>query len=203
MAADAAPISNATELSKSSILCLSCGLCCDGTLFAHANLIPEDDDARLQANGFVVFMNKDKRAFRLGCHHHQERRCTLYQSWRPDVCGSFKCKLLQRMERDEISLEQARATVDEALDHSAQVRAQLDALPGVTYQNVISAYAKGKKAEQPDTLPEGFNQAVLNYLALQIRFDRFFRPPRAAAENPAKDLPTNAYDNLKSDGRIK
>lgn len=52
--------------------------------------------------------------FSLPCHHHQNRVCTIYESWRPHVCHAFRCRLLRRYDAREISLAEASAVVDRA-----------------------------------------------------------------------------------------
>ena len=84
-------------------LCVQCGLCCDGTIFERARVFPEDDLARLEADGFVLLTAGERRGFALPCHHQQDRVCTVYQQWRPTVCHTFRCTLLHRFDAGELA----------------------------------------------------------------------------------------------------
>ena len=79
-------------------LCLSCGLCCDGTLFDGVQLEPGDDPARLKALGLPVWVARSKpffARFPQPCAAFcQDRTCGIYVH-RPAQCRSFECKLFK------------------------------------------------------------------------------------------------------------
>lgn len=77
-------------------VCLTCGFCCDGTLFGHAVLKPEEKGNLPLLIEQRVFMIGEKDFFRLPCQYFSGR-CTIYESKRADVCGSYRCRLLSDM----------------------------------------------------------------------------------------------------------
>lgn len=73
--------------SRSEDLCLSCGLCCDGSLFWAVPVDPDEDaPAPLDANGWL----------RQPCACF-DGACTVYGS-RPSECRTFDCRVLQTVQ---------------------------------------------------------------------------------------------------------
>ena len=94
-------------------VCVTCGLCCDGTLFGHAELNPGEKGQLPDLIEQNVFMIGEKDYFRLPCLYFSGR-CTIYESNRAFVCGSFRCRLLSDMADGKVSPEDALETVREA-----------------------------------------------------------------------------------------
>ena len=88
---------------QESQLCLTCGLCCQGVFFFQDedprkhNLAPEPENPLLP----------------LACRLFQQgtNRCLIYNE-RPPVCKTFQCGLLNQLQREEITLEQAQAAIE-------------------------------------------------------------------------------------------
>lgn len=84
-------------------ICLSCGLCCDGTLIGFVKLDSEElpgmrevmDIEDENGNGF----------FLQPCNSYCDG-CTIY-SKRPKQCASFKCELLKSFEQKELNFDSA------------------------------------------------------------------------------------------------
>ncbi|HRI12102.1 MAG TPA: YkgJ family cysteine cluster protein [Verrucomicrobiota bacterium] len=97
-----------------SDLCLTCGLCCDGTLFGDVELQAGDDRARLRALGLPVIRSRSGRrpsrwlqpcpALGAGC------RCAIYRE-RPLHCREFDCALLQSVKAGALEIADARRTI--------------------------------------------------------------------------------------------
>lgn len=115
-------------------LCLECGLCCDGTLFTHVALTPEES-ARLGMNGVI----------RQPCPALGEgRKCSVYTE-RPKGCARFVCMLGRALEDKEVTLEEAVKTVREG----QALRIKIDALvPG---QGAAISKARRYEADGPDS----------------------------------------------------
>ncbi|MDG1160230.1 MAG: YkgJ family cysteine cluster protein [Flavobacteriales bacterium] len=107
-----------------SSICLSCGLCCDGTLigFVHldANEVPEVrkhmDIEEEQGHGF--FLHPCKRY----CDG-----CTIYAD-RPKQCGLFKCGLLKSVEQEELQFNLALDAIAELKELKLSIEANLSSL---------------------------------------------------------------------------
>jgi hypothetical protein len=99
--------------SSAESLCLECGLCCNGVLFADLKLQPEDNHLRLQALGLPLVKPRSKvpeaeaeapfrpanaappnPRLRQPCPAFDGCRCRIYPE-RPKYCREFECLLLQ------------------------------------------------------------------------------------------------------------
>jgi len=89
----------------SEALCLSCGLCCDGTLFTAIPLLP-DDAVPLP----VQTSDTGARTLPQPCAGLDGCTCTVYAQ-RPRACRQYRCLLLVALEADEVSLDDAKQTV--------------------------------------------------------------------------------------------
>lgn len=69
-----------------SELCLSCGLCCDGSLFQLVKLQPGESDPRLR-------LVPEHEAFAQPCSCFAAGACAIYEQ-RPAACRDFRCRLL-------------------------------------------------------------------------------------------------------------
>lgn len=98
--------------SPASQLCTDCGLCCDGTLFDIATFQPAEVD-RLLALGFTIREDGSGVAFALPCHLLDGACCTIYDE-RPSKCRTFRCGLLKRLDRDEVTVAEAQDVVAKA-----------------------------------------------------------------------------------------
>jgi Fe-S-cluster containining protein len=107
--------------SDASSLCVSCGLCCNGVLFAHAKA-EREEVPRLEAAGLQVRQVDEQLNFGLPCRHLDEGRCTIYED-RFAICRSFRCVLLKRLQAGEVELPEALATVAKAKAMIARVAA--------------------------------------------------------------------------------
>jgi len=106
---------------------LSCGLCCDGTLFAHAPL-GEDESTLALDRGLALLSDASSLHFVLPCpRHSDDGRCEVFATGRPRVCGSFECRLLGRLKVGTVTLEQALEIVRSVKGLRA---ALLRAIPG-------------------------------------------------------------------------
>jgi hypothetical protein len=95
-----------------SRLCLSCGLCCDGTLFELARAKP-DERPHLQDLGLGYIEDSDGRTgFRQPCPAF-EGCCSVYEA-RPSVCRRFRCNLLAKVIEGALPIEEAEGIVETA-----------------------------------------------------------------------------------------
>jgi len=84
-------------------ICLSCGICCDGTLIGFVQIDPEEmpvvkkfmDIEEEKGNGF----------FLQPCNKFCDG-CTIYPN-RPKQCASFECGLLKSVEQKEVEFDSA------------------------------------------------------------------------------------------------
>jgi Fe-S-cluster containining protein len=100
-------------------LCLRCGLCCDGTVFEHVAIEPDELQTMRDAGIEVVAGPPDH--FALPCTRFANHTCHIYAQ-RPRICARYRCRLLKRLESGEIDLEQAHQVVKKATYLAAGLR---------------------------------------------------------------------------------
>lgn len=96
-------------------ICISCGFCCDGTLFLHASLNPGEKGNLPEKMERQSFTESDKDYFRLPCLYFCGK-CSIYKDKRAEVCGSYRCQLLK-------DFSDKKVTIDEALNIICQTKA--------------------------------------------------------------------------------
>lgn len=112
-------------------LCLSCGLCCDGTLFDLVKLEPSDDPKKLKALGLPVALSRGKAPvarFPQPCAALcRDRACRIYAD-RPWQCRTFACGVLKDLKAGRIAFAAALRQVKKARGRADRVRRLLRAL---------------------------------------------------------------------------
>jgi len=110
---------------SSNSLCLECGLCCNGVIFADVQLQPEDDAARLQLLG-LRFSPKPvstmaNRKFLQPCSAFDGCRCQIY-SERPKYCREFECLLLKSVKARRTDTAVAQRIIRDARQRVERVK---------------------------------------------------------------------------------
>ena len=95
---------------SSSALCMACGLCCNGVLFEHGAVAPEDV-ARVRSLGLTVEVDGGKGfRFQQPCPLHQDGPCSAYPH-HPPSCQAFRCSLLAKYEAGGVTFAESLAIV--------------------------------------------------------------------------------------------
>ena len=97
-----------------SDLCVACGMCCDGTMFN--NVVCSKEEAEYMGT-FGIGSKKaekvDSYVFFEPCPLHINGSCSIYTDpKKPKTCSGYKCALLKRVLRNEITPEQAMKKVE-------------------------------------------------------------------------------------------
>ena len=109
--------------SDTNSLCLECGLCCNGVIFADVQLRRGDNAARLRALG-LAFVKNSKGGivkFRQPCAAFGGCKCNIY-SERPKYCREFECLLLKGVKAGEVKIDEARRVIRSALRQAETVK---------------------------------------------------------------------------------
>ena len=108
------------------VLCQSCGLCCDGSLFGRVDLEPEEVEAARRHRLRVL---PGARGFEQPCAALASsgpglatRRCSIYGE-RPASCRRFACRLYDRHLREGGPIEERLRVVRRARDLAASLEA--------------------------------------------------------------------------------
>src|SRR5215213_1481543 len=100
--------------SQANTLCKSCGLCCTGHLFIWTKLRSAELDSMESFGLKVVRSVPSQRGFNQPCPLWKGQ-CTIYAlPHYPRFCQTYKCKLLQKLLDETISLPHALTIVEDA-----------------------------------------------------------------------------------------
>lgn len=145
-------------------LCKACGFCCDGTLFDTAT-IETDKHAVL-----TVEKNKDGSLFfHQPCIAHKNGECSIY-SQRPDACIFYNCKLLKKLNSQNISEQDGMLWISLTRSMIAELDIEMannhHDLRGITYYH---RYINFKDYFKQELDEEAY---LKKFGTLQIKFDR-------------------------------
>jgi hypothetical protein len=112
-------------MSTAEKLCVSCGLCCNGVIFADVQLQRGDDAMGLRKSGLLKGNNAKK--FSQPCAMHDGCRCTIYKE-RPRYCREFECLLFQNVKEGRVTDTEATRVISDALKKAGRVRELLEEL---------------------------------------------------------------------------
>jgi Fe-S-cluster containining protein len=108
--------------SLTDTLCMRCGLCCDGSLFADVELAGPTEAAGLEVMGLEIEEDDAGRGLLVQpCGALQGKRCGIY-AHRPECCRTFECRLLQDVRRGAVGAARAGEIIAEALQRIGRVR---------------------------------------------------------------------------------
>src|SRR5215472_11895695 len=109
----------------SNSLCLECGLCCNGVIFADVQLRPKDDSERLRALGLKFAPNPKSEIrnpkFLQPCAAFDGCRCRIYPD-RPKYCRQFECLLLKDVKASRKRESDARRIIRSARQRVEKVK---------------------------------------------------------------------------------
>lgn len=107
-------------------LCLECGLCCNGVIFADVQLRRGDNAAHLRALELAFARNSKTgiQKFKQPCTAFAGCKCNIY-SERPKYCREFECLLLKSVKAGEIKTNEARKVIRSALKQAETVKSLL------------------------------------------------------------------------------
>jgi uncharacterized protein len=135
-------------------LCLACGLCCNGVIFANLALRPSDNAARLRSLGLPVCNSHSALRpphLTQPCAAFEGCRCSVYAD-RPEYCRQFECVLLKSVQAGRTKPAAAMRIVHTARERADKVRRLLDALGDKEEQLPLSARFRhtGKRLKEQE-----------------------------------------------------
>jgi hypothetical protein len=151
-------------------ICITCGFCCDGTLFLHAHLNPGERGNLPEKIEQASFSEKDADYFRLPCRYFSAK-CTIYDRKRADVCGSYRCQLLKDFAEGKISIDDALEVVRGAMVMRREIIEEYRRLTGksgdINFREILIDLGRMRKSAS-ETEP-----AIANYDLLLARCNIF------------------------------
>ena len=166
-------------------LCLSCGLCCQGVLHNHATLEPQDAELAGRLNLPVYTHEAGRQVFSLPCPCYRDDRCSVYPN-RPTVCGAYRCHVLDRHWRGELSLDQAMALAKQGRELIASLYRHMDEAPDGSrsiWQQTEAFQARQRSAMGPAEFARAHTDFLRNLTRLVGLVRREFLP-RWGQEGP-------------------
>ena len=130
-----------------TILCKSCGLCCNGHLFAWVKL-RSPEVASAKSLGLNVLGSDPKhRGFNQPCPLW-DGQCTIYHSPAyPRSCRTYKCKLLKRLLDESTTLPEAMTVVAQTNDLIHSVESLLPVSSNCNFRERLVAYMETGNAD--------------------------------------------------------
>ena len=179
----------AVEQSGEVPLCVSCAMCCDGTLFRRARIY-DGEEGSIRDAGLEVIDDVDKKFFRLPCQYNQCGACQIYES-RFEVCRTFFCALYKRQERGEITLEEAKSVVRTALELRARVVEAEPAARSQQHRHDLRNRLADQLASTDSEERRAIGVRMIDLIALDTYLDRHFREPETQEEGRADPAPNS------------
>lgn len=161
-------------------ICLSCGLCCDGTLFTNAGLRSGERGglpALIEENSF---RDGDEEYFRLPCGYFSGR-CTIYDMKRAWVCSAFRCRVLKDFAEGKISSGEAFEIVRDAVRMRDELAELFVRVTGsserVHFRKMLSVMGKMAEEGGANSVVSGADQEMFIvrcniFAALQVKHFR-------------------------------
>jgi Fe-S-cluster containining protein len=113
-------------MSDSSSICLSCLLCCDGSLIGFVQL-EQEEIAPLKGLLEIEEDSNSNGVFLHPCTNLCADGCTIYEQ-RPTQCRSFNCGLLKSVEQKEIAFDSAVQVINTVKQKKTAIEKQLKLL---------------------------------------------------------------------------
>lgn len=165
-----------SEVEVLSQLCVGCGMCCDGTLYERASVAPGEEERMIGA-GLQLSRKEGNRSFHQPCPHSSCGRCMIYER-RFEICRTFECSLLRRVESGDLSLPEAKGKIATARELLERVVVIDPALQRVAARNP----ARVRLARQISTSGDAgrrSSESLLRIVALESYLSQWFRHKKA------------------------
>jgi hypothetical protein len=151
-------------------ICVTCGMCCDGTLFFHAHLNPGERGHLPEKIEENTFSKEGKDYFKLPCLYFTEK-CTIYDRKRADVCSGYRCQLLMDFAEGKVIRSDAIEIVIRAMDMREVIMKEYRRVAGnnesVTFRQLLMELGNVRKSAP------GNEQSDMDFEILQARCNIF------------------------------
>ncbi|MEO6181764.1 MAG: YkgJ family cysteine cluster protein [Verrucomicrobiota bacterium] len=169
-----------TNHSVSEKLCLTCGLCCNGVIFANVQLQSGDPAERLKALGLRLLVRRKSRAvvsvpsgeqngtryqFPQPCSAFDGCHCQIYQE-RPTHCHAFACALLKSVQLGRTNPASATRTIEKARMRAEKVRELLRQLGDNDEQVALSLRFRKTAKRLQEEKSDGHTADIFSQLTL-------------------------------------
>ena len=162
---------SAVPFAEESRLCLSCGLCCSGTVYSAIPL-DADETELAQRAGFKLAPNAEGALEACQpCPQLEGTACRLYGSWRPRACGAYACRLLLAVRAGDMEPDRAVAEV-------ARIKALIARhLPDHANRPLRELVSEAADLTRRGAITPDRAQLVVAVGAVNLEIDRVIRHP--------------------------
>jgi len=160
-------------------VCITCGFCCDGTLFLHACLNTGERGNLPEKIEESSFTEEGKDYFHLPCNYFSEK-CIIYDKNRAQVCSSFRCQLLKDLATGKLTNGEALSIVSEA-KHMRRELMELfgtisDKGNGVNFREILLQLGNFRKKEtEGETVSPDYEILVARCNIFEALLIKYFR----------------------------
>ena len=162
-------------------LCLSCGFCCDGTLFGSVPLKAADVLVPLEVGGIEIQANQTEQYFKQPCAAYRQGCCHVYTS-RPANCRKYRCQLLKKYGSAAISWAEAQQRIGRVQTLKEAVRTELARIVPdgnrMSVLTVLSLVPTHRELAADRDLLNTWAPVMLRLSALLDCLQTQFQPPR-------------------------
>jgi uncharacterized protein len=163
-------------------VCLPCGLCCNGVIFADLKLQPQDEPDRLEALGLPLKRRVTPNPIRVcqPCAAFEGGRCRIYAD-RPKYCREFECLLLKSLQSGRTDRAAALRLIRAAHQRADKVRRLLEALGDADTATALATRFRRtrrrvEQAELDEATAETYAQLTLAVHELNLLLSSAFYP---------------------------
>jgi uncharacterized protein len=160
---------NEEDLNTISNICVSCGMCCDGTLFNKGTIKGEEDRKTVEKLGMEIIEGNNLVSFKQPCICF-DKVCTIYGQTRPAVCSTFLCDPIKKYENGEQSLENAFKQINSALNLKKEILNLANShenLISLSWQNLLEELDPILQKSEPTDLKK-YGKIILLYASFLI-----------------------------------
>ncbi|MCC6525175.1 MAG: YkgJ family cysteine cluster protein [Polyangiaceae bacterium] len=168
-------------------LCLACGLCCNGGLFARVPLAPPEVE-RLRGRGLVVVSHDGEPALRQPCAAWSGAGCNCYAE-RPARCAAYECHLYARLAAGALDPPDAHARLGRILELVATLARAFGGVDGASAIRRAAALLAAAPPVAPEHAHLALDLAELVRLVTRELDARFAAPTRLDVEDPVPPGP--------------
>jgi Fe-S-cluster containining protein len=146
-------------VAEANVLCMQCGLCCDGTFYGSV-VVADADKARLERVGLrIVTDDQGATTMPQPCSALRGRLCDAY-SERPTACADYQCSLRKSVTAGNTTLEEAFANVKKMRELLSVIRVAFDCPESMSIWERILAMEDPKTPEEAAAASKKYGDAI-------------------------------------------
>ena len=145
-------------------ICITCGFCCDGTLFYNATLQPGEKGTLPSKMEEAYLKIGEEEFFRLPCQYF-DGKCTIYDQKKAHICSAFRCELLKDFSGEKISQQSAIRLIENAERQRAEIRELANKIigtpPEISFRHLLLELRKVIHAKENNGEPKNRELEIL------------------------------------------